>query len=167
MHAGQATDSSSITPSYVSGGSTTPLLGMTIGDCFDATVRANPDRLALVVRSQGIRWTYRELAAVVDRFASGLASLGLVAGERVGIWSPNNAEWVETHPNTDQPFNFRRRWTAGLVGVCSPKAKVTRSNRIGRATPIELLALCKAPTPRRPPSLARGSCCAWRRLAEP
>ena len=96
MHAGQATDSSSIAPSYVSGGSTTPLLGMTIGDCFDATVSANPDRLALVVRSQGIRWTYRELAAVVDRFASGLASLGLVAGERVGLWSPNNAEWVVT-----------------------------------------------------------------------
>ena len=96
MHAGQATDSSSIAPSYVSGGSTTPLLGMTIGDCFDATVNANPDRLALVVRSQGIRWTYRELAAVVDRFAGGLASLGLVAGERVGIWSPNNAEWVVT-----------------------------------------------------------------------
>ena len=96
MHAGQATDSSSIAPSYVSGGSTTPLLGMTIGDCFDATVSANPDRLALVVRSQGIRWTYRELAAVVDRFASGLASLGLVAGERVGIWSPNNAEWAVT-----------------------------------------------------------------------
>lgn len=96
MHAGRATNSSSITPSYVSGGSTTPLLGMTIGDCFDATVRANPDRLALVVRSQGIRWTYRELAVVIDRFASGLASLGLVAGERVGIWSPNNAEWVVT-----------------------------------------------------------------------
>ncbi|HMM91827.1 AMP-binding protein [Bradyrhizobium sp.] len=96
MHAGQVTDGSSIPPSYVSGGSTTPLLGMTIGDCFDATVRAHPDSLALVVRSQGIRWTYRELAAAVDRFASGLASLGLVAGERVGIWSPNNSEWVVT-----------------------------------------------------------------------
>jgi hypothetical protein len=80
MHAGQATDGSSTPPSYVSGGSTTPLLGMTIGDCFDATVRARPDRLALVVRSRGIRWTYRELAAAVDRFASGPASLGLVAG---------------------------------------------------------------------------------------
>jgi fatty-acyl-CoA synthase len=88
MSVGQAANGSSIAPSYLSGGSTTPLLGMTIGDCFDATVGANPDRLALVVRSQGIRWTYRELAGVVDRFASGLASLGLVAGERVGIWSP-------------------------------------------------------------------------------
>jgi hypothetical protein len=51
MHAGQATDGSSIPPSYVSGGSTTPLLGMTIGDCFDATVRALqklPDLRAII-----------------------------------------------------------------------------------------------------------------------
>jgi fatty-acyl-CoA synthase len=94
MQAWQPATDATFTPSYVSGGSTTPLLGSTIGDCFDAAAHAHPDRLALAVRSQGIRWTYRELATVVDRFASGLASLGLVAGERVGIWSPNNAEWV-------------------------------------------------------------------------
>ncbi|MGY8666024.1 AMP-binding protein [Bradyrhizobium sp. UFLA05-109] len=86
--------SPTLAPSYVSGVTTTPLLGLTIGECFDAVARAHPDRLALVVRSQGIRWTYRELTVAVDQFASGLASLGLVAGERVGIWSPNNAEWV-------------------------------------------------------------------------
>jgi fatty-acyl-CoA synthase len=96
MQAWQPATDTSHAPSYVSGGSTTPLLGLTIGDCFDAAAQAHPDRLALVVRSQGIRWTYRELATVVDQFASGLASLGLVAGERVGIWSPNNAEWVVT-----------------------------------------------------------------------
>jgi len=33
-----------------------------------------------------------------------------------------------------QHFNFRRRRTAGLVGVCPPKAKVTRSNRVGCAS---------------------------------
>ncbi|MBR0828629.1 AMP-binding protein [Bradyrhizobium manausense] len=94
MHAGQSAGDATPAPSYVSGVTTTPLLGLTIGDCFDAVARTHPDRLALAVRSQGIRWTYRELAAAVDQFASGLASLGLVAGERVGIWSPNNAEWV-------------------------------------------------------------------------
>jgi fatty-acyl-CoA synthase len=94
MHAVRVAADATFASSYVSGISTTPLLGMTIGDCFDAVARHDPDRLALVVRSQGIRWTYRELAAVVDQFASGLASLGLTAGERVGIWSPNNAEWV-------------------------------------------------------------------------
>ena len=31
-----------------------------------------------------------------------------------------------------QPFDFRRRWTAGLIDVCPPKAKITRSNRVGR-----------------------------------
>src|SRR6266571_2478318 len=40
-------------------------------------------------------------------------------------------ESIEAHPNTGQPFNFHRRWTAGLVGDCPPKAKVTRSNRVG------------------------------------
>ncbi len=94
MDAGRAAADATFAPSYVSGVSTTPLLGLTIGDCFDVAAQAHPDRLALVVRSQGVRWTYREFAAVVDQFSSGLASLGLAAGERVGIWSPNNAEWV-------------------------------------------------------------------------
>jgi fatty-acyl-CoA synthase len=94
MHVGEGAGDATIAPSYVSGTSTTPLLGLTIGDCFDAVADAHPDRLALVVRSQGIRWNYREFAAAVGQFASGLASLGLVAGERIGIWSPNNAEWV-------------------------------------------------------------------------
>ncbi|MBP0621187.1 AMP-binding protein [Cupriavidus sp. LEh25] len=96
-------------PSYVSGVSATPLLGMTIGECFDTVVGEHPDRLALVSRSQGIRWTYRELADVVDRFASGLAQLGLVAGDRIGIWSPNNAEWVVTQFATAK---------LGLILVC-------------------------------------------------
>ena len=55
MGAGQIANGSSIAPSYVSGGSTTALLGTTIGDCFDATVRANPDRLALLVPRRKMR----------------------------------------------------------------------------------------------------------------
>src|SRR5262249_28760920 len=52
------------------------------------------ERDALIVRHQEIRWTYRELKERVDAFAAGLIALGLEPGERVGIWSPNNAEWV-------------------------------------------------------------------------
>ena len=48
------------------------------------------------MRQQGIRWTYRELGEKVDAFAAGLIALGLQPGERIGIWSPNNAEWVMT-----------------------------------------------------------------------
>ena len=48
------------------------------------------------MRQQGVRWSYRELGEKVDAFAAGLLALGLQPGERIGIWSPNNAEWVVT-----------------------------------------------------------------------
>jgi fatty-acyl-CoA synthase len=82
--------------SYVSGPSRAPLLGETIGHCLDQVAAERPQALGLVVRQQGVRLTWGELAARVDAFAAGLISLGLVPGDRVGIWSPNNAEWVIT-----------------------------------------------------------------------
>jgi fatty-acyl-CoA synthase len=83
-------------PSYAHGTSTTALIGKTIGANFDRAVARWGDRPALVVRQQGVRWSYRELGEKVDAFAAGLIGLGLKPGERVGIWSPNNAEWVIT-----------------------------------------------------------------------
>jgi fatty-acyl-CoA synthase len=84
----------SYVPSYVHGASAIPLIGETIGVHFDRTIERHGERDALIVRHQHIRWTYRELKEQVDRFASGLVALGLKPGERIGIWSPNNAEWV-------------------------------------------------------------------------
>jgi fatty-acyl-CoA synthase len=83
-------------PSYAHGTSTAALIGETIGANFDRAVARWGDRSALVVRQQGVRWSYRELGEKVDAFAAGLIGLGLKPGERVGIWSPNNAEWVIT-----------------------------------------------------------------------
>ncbi len=83
-------------PSYANGPSSVPLLGETIGAHFDRTVARWPDRPALIVHQQGKRWTWRDLGERVDAFAAGLIALGLQPGERVGIWSPNNAEWVVT-----------------------------------------------------------------------
>jgi fatty-acyl-CoA synthase len=85
-----------LTRSYVHGVSMTPLLGLTVGQLFDRTVARWPDREALVVRHQNVRWTWRDLQREVDRLAAGLIALGLAPGERIGIWSPNNAEWVVT-----------------------------------------------------------------------
>ncbi|MFB9908881.1 AMP-binding protein [Allokutzneria oryzae] len=81
-------------PSYASGTSDVPLLGDTIGDNLDRTVAAFGDRDALVERASGRRWTYRELAAEVDLLARGLLAAGIGKGDRVGIWSPNRAEWT-------------------------------------------------------------------------
>src|SRR3954453_16383661 len=82
--------------SYSQGLGTTPLLGETIGENFDRAVREHPDRDALVVRHQDARFSYAELGEAVDRAARSLAGLGLVKGDRAGIWAPNCAEWVIT-----------------------------------------------------------------------
>jgi fatty-acyl-CoA synthase len=80
-------------PSYVHGASPVPLLGETIGQNLDRTAARVPDNDALVSVHQGVRMTYAELHAAVEEVARGLLALGVEAGERVGIWSPNNAEW--------------------------------------------------------------------------
>jgi fatty-acyl-CoA synthase len=81
-------------PSYVSGPSTLPLLGDTIGEALRRTVERWPEREALVSCHQGLRFTYRELWAESSLVARGLLVRGVKRGDRVGIWSPNRAEWA-------------------------------------------------------------------------
>lgn len=81
-------------PSYVHGTSATPLIGQTIGQYFDDACQRYAARDALIVRQQQVRWTYAEFGEQVTRLACGLRRLGLQPGERVGIWSQNNVEWV-------------------------------------------------------------------------
>ena len=76
------------------GPTTTPLLDETIGQNLARTVSAHGSRDAVVSRHQAIRWTYDEFAERVDRLARGLLATGLDVGDRVGLWSPNCAEWV-------------------------------------------------------------------------
>ena len=81
-------------PSYVHGASATPLLSQTVGQFFDFACGNWATRPALVVRHQNVRLTYSELRRSVDELAAGLLALGLEPGDRIGIWSPNNMEWV-------------------------------------------------------------------------
>ncbi len=80
--------------SYVCGVSDEPLIYQTVGGALDAAARRFGDRPALIVRRQNVRMTYAEFAAAVEAFAAGLLALGLKPGDRIGIWSPNNSEWV-------------------------------------------------------------------------
>jgi len=118
--------------SYVHGASDTPLLGETIGVYFDHAAERYGPRDALIVRHQQIRWSWRALQERVDAFAAGLLALGLQPGERIGIWSPNNAEWVVTQFATAK---------AGLILVnINPAYRVTELeyalNRAGCAALI-------------------------------
>ncbi|WP_457156395.1 AMP-binding protein [Mycobacteroides abscessus] len=79
---------------YDAGATLSPIIEETIGENFERIARAHPDVDALVDVSGDRRWTYRELDAEIDRVARGLMSLGIAAGDRVGIWAPNCAEWV-------------------------------------------------------------------------
>ena len=85
-----------LTQSYVHGASETPLLGETVGQLLDRVAAAGPDRPALIARHQHVRWSYAELRDRANDLAAGLIALGLQPGERIGIWSPNNSEWVLT-----------------------------------------------------------------------
>lgn len=89
----QGSDAVAYQWSYTNGISDIPLLGMTIGDMFDQTVTTYPDQPALISRHQNIRLTYRELQTQVNQCARALLHLGITQGLRVGIWSPNRAEW--------------------------------------------------------------------------
>lgn len=83
-----------VEPAYISGISQTPLLGDTIGGNLLRTAAQWPDREVLVDRPTGRRWTYTEFVKDVDELARGLMAIGLVKGDRVGIWAPNCAEWM-------------------------------------------------------------------------
>ncbi|MBA3812740.1 MAG: AMP-binding protein, partial [Caulobacteraceae bacterium] len=82
--------------SWVRGASEPPLMEETIGEALDLAVARWGDRDALISPPQGVRWTWREFARRADALAAGLLALGLAPGDRIGIWSPNCAEWTLT-----------------------------------------------------------------------
>ena len=83
-------------PSFVSGTSDQPLLYRTVDGVLKAAAAEVPDRPALVVPFQSVRFTFAEFDREVERVARGMLACGLEPGERIGIWAPNCAEWIMT-----------------------------------------------------------------------
>lgn len=71
-----------------------PLLAQTIGDNLRQTVARVPDNDAIVSLHQDLRWCYQDFYTRVQRLASGLLAAGLKPLDRLGLWSPNYAEWT-------------------------------------------------------------------------
>ena len=80
--------------SYFHRGGDIPLLGQTIPEYFNIIARQYPDHESVVSVHQGRRLSYRDLAAQVDKLARGLLGIGFIKGDRIGVWSTNNIEWL-------------------------------------------------------------------------
>ncbi|MGR8935221.1 MAG: fatty acid CoA ligase family protein [Gammaproteobacteria bacterium] len=80
--------------SYFHRGGDVSLLGQTIPERFSEIARRYPDNEAVVSMPQNLRLTYAELAKQADRVAKGLLATGFGKGDRIGLWSTNNLQWI-------------------------------------------------------------------------
>lgn len=80
--------------SYFHRGGDTPLLGQTIPEFFLGIVNQFPEHEAVVSRPQQRRLSYQQFCDAIDELAKGLLALGFERGNRIGIWSTNNIEWL-------------------------------------------------------------------------
>ncbi len=117
--------------SYAHGASATPLLGETIGDALDRVAAQFPDREALVSCHQDIRYTYAEYAAKANATARALLALAIQPGERVGIWSPNCAEWAV--------LQFATAKIGAILVTINPAYKTTELDYVLRHSGVRTL----------------------------
>jgi len=65
-----------------------------VSGVLDEAAATWPDRDALVVPDQDLRWSWRELRERARQVAAGLIAAGLKPGDRIGMLAPNRAEWL-------------------------------------------------------------------------
>ncbi|MGD8933287.1 MAG: AMP-binding protein, partial [Gammaproteobacteria bacterium] len=80
--------------SYCHRGDNEPLLGATIAEHFADVVTRFGEHEAVVSVPQQKRLSYKDLSAVIDQLARGLLAIGFCKGDRIGVWSTNNIEWL-------------------------------------------------------------------------
>lgn len=88
------TDNSASADSYTHGGNHPEVLEQSIGENFRSVAARFPDHPAVIEASTGRSWTYAQMDRATDQLARALISAGIGIGDRLGIWSPNCAEWT-------------------------------------------------------------------------
>lgn len=80
--------------SYYRRDSDVPLLNCTIPEYFAGIVSRYSGQQAVVSVPQKLSLSYLELSCRIDNLAKALIHYGFGKGDRVGIWSTNNLEWI-------------------------------------------------------------------------
>ena len=68
--------------------------GVTLGEYFEKTVEAHPDKDALIFRERRITW--KELSLLVDRLTLAFIDLGIRRGDMIVLLFPNRPEFIIT-----------------------------------------------------------------------
>ena len=73
-----------------------PLMGSTIPMAQRARTETDPDHECMKFMATGYKTTFEKFENVTNNIAANLLASGLSPGDRIGIWSPNHLEWMET-----------------------------------------------------------------------
>ncbi|MBV1959263.1 MAG: AMP-binding protein [Pseudomonadales bacterium] len=80
--------------SYYHRGGETHLLGVTIADHFARITERFPQQPAVVSIPQQRQLSYLQFSDAIDQVAAGLHAMGFDRGDRIGVLSTNNIEWL-------------------------------------------------------------------------
>ncbi|XP_018374347.1 PREDICTED: acyl-CoA synthetase family member 2, mitochondrial [Trachymyrmex cornetzi] len=73
-----------------------PILYKTVGQLLSEAAATWPERTCIVSIPQNVRLTFTQILQRADSLAAGFKKLGLKKGDRLGIWGPNDLEWIIT-----------------------------------------------------------------------
>ncbi|CAK9830258.1 Medium-chain acyl-CoA ligase ACSF2, mitochondrial [Anthophora retusa] len=82
--------------SYMKNDGHVPLVEDTVGKLLSKAAERWPDEEYVVSINQGVRLTFKDVLRRADRLAAGLLKLGMKRNDCLGIWGPNDVEWLIT-----------------------------------------------------------------------
>ena len=111
--------------SHVRGPTDSPLSTATVASLLADTASRFADRPAVVFREQDVRWTWAQFKAEVDRFAAGLAALGLQAATGSASGRPiASSGWSRSSPPRASAWS----WSTSIRPIACTNSN-TRSMR--------------------------------------